>query len=273
MAILTGNNGRVHIGRRAGVNGNGLTLGTTFTRTILPGRVDFWTGISYGVFPVTGRGGGGRVNPTTDLPRASQNVSSNLVFQVTDSGSGYAAGDSVYIGWWDGQRFTNNFELTDVSTIGIDTEGELLQQQYRVAKIRSWSLNAESDTIETTALGDVAKTYTPGLNSATGSATLLFYEDDLGFSDMLDSYELMNVIFPTGTAPLVTMSLAIDGRNEYDLSLSGGAGAYKTNFIVDAYITSASLGVSYGEVVAVDVNFTVNGPLRDRPWKPNVSPL
>lgn len=275
MAILTGNNGRMNIGRRAGSNGDGLTLGATFTETILPGRIDFWKGIGYGIFSVTGKGGGARVNPTTDLPKASQTSSSVLVFQVTDPGAGYAVGDKVYVGWWDAQktRLTNDFILSDVSTVGIDTEGELLLQKYRVAKIRSWSLNAETETIETTALGDVAKTYTPGLNSATGSATILFYEDDFGYGEMLDAYELVDILFPNGTAPLVTMNLAIDGREEYDLSLSGGSAAFKTNFVIDAYITSASLGVSYGEVVAIDVNFTVQGGLRDRPWKPNVKPV
>lgn len=272
MAILTGNNGRMHIGRRAGANGTGLTLGGTFTQTILPSRVDFWTGISYPVWSLTGNGTGGRVNPTTDLPIASQNSSSILTFQITTQGSNYKIGDRVYIGFWDASRtyLTNPFELVDVSTAGIDTEAELVQDRYRVAKIRTWSLNTETETIETTALGDIAKTYTPGLNSATGSATILFYEDDFGYAEMLDTYELMDILFPTGTAPLVTMNLAIDGRMEPDLSLSGGAGAFKTNFIVDAYVTSASLGVSYGEVVAVDVNFTVQGSIRDRPWKPNV---
>lgn len=273
MAILTGNHGRMYIGRKADASrGNGLLLGSTITQTIVnPGKIGYWTGLSYPVRTVTGQGEGARVNPTADLPEGSQTGSSSVTFQVTSPGWGYRAGDLVYIGWWGSLiRGTNNFSISTLQTVGIENESDLLQDAYRIAKIRSWSLSSESEMIETTSLGDQSKTYVPGINSATGSATVLFYEDQLGTEQMLDTYELMEILFPTGEAPLVTMSLAVDGRQTYDLSLSGGAGSFKTNFVVDAFITSASLSATYGEVVAIDVNFTVQGALRDRPWKPNV---
>jgi hypothetical protein len=41
----------------------------------------------------------------------------------------------------------------------------------------------------------------------------------------------------------------------------------------NAYITSASVAVNYGEVVAVSTSFTVDGPLLDVPNKPGVTRL
>jgi hypothetical protein len=46
-----------------------------------------------------------------------------------------------------------------------------------------------------------------------------------------------------------------------------GNDVWKTNFSFNAFVTGARIGVSYGEVVTVETNFTVNGPLVDRPWR------
>jgi hypothetical protein len=62
------------------------------------------------------------------------------------------------------------------------------------------------------------------------------------------------------------MNLAVDGG----VSIVDAIEVWKTTFLFNAYITSASVAVSYGEVVTVDTSFTVDGPLIDVPWKPNV---
>ena len=99
----------------------------------------------------------------------------------------------------------------------------------------------------------------------------MFYEDDLNVdvNRAKDIYELVDLLFPRDIAPSVIMSLSVDGGSftvdDVDL--------YKTNFMFNAYITSASVAVNYGEVVAVSTSFTVDGPLLDVPNKPGVTRL
>jgi hypothetical protein len=69
------------------------------------------------------------------------------------------------------------------------------------------------------------------------------------------------------------MNLAVDGSTTGASSEVGGNALWKTNFLFHAYITSASLGVNYGEVVTIDTSFTVDGTYLDVPWKPNVDRL
>ena len=44
-----------------------------------------------------------------------------------------------------------------------------------VAKIRDWTLNLTVELLSTTVVDSIANTFTPGIKSATGSATLLYY--------------------------------------------------------------------------------------------------
>jgi hypothetical protein len=71
----------------------------------------------------------------------------------------------------------------------------------------------------------------------------------------------------------VVLNLAIDGSATGDGSQAGGNALWKTNFLFNAYITGASVGVNYGEVVTIDTSFTIDGPLLDVPTKPGGSTL
>ncbi len=164
---------------------------------------------------------------------------------------------------------TSIFSVGSVLTRGVDNERELLTDNYRVAKIRDWTYNSNSEVIETTALGDTTKTFSPSITSGDGSATLLFYEDDINDNvptRSKDIYELVDILFPRNIAPRVIMSLVVDS-GAYTLNAQE---LFKTNFVFNAYITNASVNVSYGEVVAVSTSFTVDGPLIDVPNKPGV---
>ena len=202
-----------------------------------------------------------------------------MVFNTSRPGSGYKAGDIIYFGRVAKSnitRLTGNFTLSDVATIGIDNEREILNDQYRIAKVRNWTLNSSSEVVETTALGDAVKTFAPSITSGEGSATLMFYEDDganRAEGAQRDTFELVNILFPRGTPPRVVLNLAIDGGAIGDGSQAGGNAIWKTNFLFNAYITGASVGVNYGEVVTIDTSFTIDGPLLDVPTKPGGSTL
>ena len=267
MAIYTGNNGRVYIARRSSA---GL-IGSQ-TLNIIAGKA-VTNGQTLTVLTSSGGGSGARF-------RAGKSVSAGAAsrtceFTLVTNGAGYVPGSRVYLAvsvnnTW--VRMTANFTVDATTIRGVNNEQELVVDRFRIAKIRDWSYNSTSEVIETTALGDVTKTFAPSITSGEGNATLMFYEDDLNDSDstrMKDIYELVDLLFPRDVAPRVIMSLAVDGG----AFTVDDADLWKTNFMFNAFITSASVAVNYGEVVAVSTSFTVDGPLLDVPNKPGVTRL
>lgn len=122
--------------------------------------------------------------------------------------------------------------------------GKLKLSSNEVAKVRDWSLDVSVDLLETTALGDTAKTYVPGMFSATGSANLAYYT---GASTGVVS--LMEKIAKTG---------AISESDEVQLTFEVGTDQY---FVANAYINSASISSSTDELTTASFQFTVDGPL------------
>ena len=269
--IYTGNNGRIYIARQldAGIQGS-------FTRNVVAGQA-VAANEAVSVINVQGDGVGATVRAASAV--TTNATSRSVVFNTSRPGSGYKAGDIIYFGRVAKSnitRLTGNFILNDVATIGIDSEREILNDQYRIAKVRNWTLNSSSEVVETTALGDAVKTFAPSITSGEGSATLMFYEDDgtnRGEGAQRDTFELVNILFPRGTPPRVVLNLAIDGSAIGDGSQAGGNALWKTNFLFNAYITGASVGVNYGEVVTIDTSFTIDGPLLDVPTKPGGTQL
>lgn len=269
--IYTGNNGRVYIARQLdqGIQGS-------FTLNVVAGQA-VALNETFTVFNVQGDGRGASVRAASAL--SANAASRSIVFNVISSGTNYAAGNIVYLGriaQGNTIRMTSDFSISTTATVGVDNEREILNDQYRIAKVRNWTLNSSSEVVETTALGDAVKTFSPSITSGEGSATLMFYEDDSsnrGASAQKDTFELIDILFPRGTPPRVVLNLAVDGSATGSSLDVGGAALWKTNFLFNAYITGASIGVNYGEVVTIDTSFTIDGPLLDVPWKPDVGRL
>jgi len=264
--IYTGNNGRIYIARSvaAGLQG-------TFTANIIEGQ-RVVTNDTYIVRTVNGDGRGARVRAESSISRTAS--SRSCVFTVVRPGSGYLAGDVVLFAYQDGSNsieVTGNRTISTTATRGVDSEREILDDKYRIAKIRSWSLTSNSEVVETTALGDTNKSFSPSITSGEGSATLMFYEDDIsnrGLDRQKDTFELMDLLFPQDTPPRVILNLAVDGSTSGSAGQVGGQALWKTNFLFNAYITSSSIGVNYGEVVTIDTSFTVDGAMLNVPSKP-----
>ena len=260
--IYTGNNGRIYLARQAdqGLQGN-------FQRTIVTGQ-SVAKNETLSVINVQGNGRGATVQATSAASGGQSPVCS-----VVAPGSNYKAGNLVYFARISAGtiiRVTPDFYVVDTATVGVDNEREILEDRYRIAKVRSWTLNSSSEVVETTALGDAVKTFAPSITSGEGSATLMFYEDDRSNADanrQRDTFEIIDVLFPRGAPPRVILNLAVDGSVAGNYGDMGGAALWKTNFLFNAYVTGASIGVSYGEVVTIDTSFTVDGPLLDVPLK------
>lgn len=260
MAIYTGNDGTMYL---APTGGTGLVgVFTTPLRSPLPAIA---IGQIFRVDTFQGNGRGAQVRALNAIA-ASSPVGTTCRFEVINAGTGYAAGDQVAF-WADAPDFkvhvNDPFAVTTANTAVVENIVDITEAPYRIAKIRGWTLNSNSEVIETTSLGDTTKTYAPSVTSNDGTATLLFYEQDSGLEQFGDIYEYIDILFPINTPRQVRMSLQISkGTFTKD-----NRDYWKTNFSFAAFITSASIGVSYGEVVTVETNFTVNGSLVDRPTR------
>lgn len=126
-------------------------------------------------------------------------------------------------------------------------DGSLLLDGTTLVKVASWSLQGEMETLESTTLGDDQKTYVPGLQGFSGSASLLYYSDDANRNDA--STLLRKIVKTTGVSASDTAELTLrlsDGNSNKDMKFT-------------VYITSASIGASVGEISKAEINFQVTG--------------
>jgi|TARA_Y100000033_G_scaffold19390_1_gene18205 hypothetical protein len=120
-----------------------------------------------------------------------------------------------------------------------------------LAKVVNFQLSSNLETLETTTLNDHIRSYSPGVAGYSGSATLLYYKDDNGSFNTTD---ILNKLYKTGTDGVSssdTVELTfrwIDGTDNNDIKLT-------------AYITSASIGASTGDIVRAEIAFQGTGAL------------
>lgn len=126
-----------------------------------------------------------------------------------------------------------------------------------VLKIRDWSIETSLELLETTTIDTAVKSYTPGMVSSTGSATVMYYRVEAG--DVGVQFEqLLNKIMKTSTA-------GVSESDRVGMVLRAGAqpGAgvdIKDDIAFNAYITTAGITVGTGELTSVSLSFTVDGP-------------
>lgn len=116
-------------------------------------------------------------------------------------------------------------------------DGKVEWANANVTRVRNWSLESSFDTLEVTDLGDDARAYVAGLKSATGSMTIFYHDDNTSLASIVN-----NVI--TGGTPT-------SGK----LELMWGA----KQITVNAFINSATITCSTGEVMSAELGFTVTG--------------
>lgn len=116
-------------------------------------------------------------------------------------------------------------------------DGALFLQGTQVAKVKSWTISATTDALETTTLAEVARSYTTGLKSATGTCTVMYYDDA--------PVNLLNQLGQTspGTSPTCRLKLVFDTKY----------------FEFDAVLTSGNLACTVGEIMQVDIAFQMSG--------------
>lgn len=119
-----------------------------------------------------------------------------------------------------------------------------------VAKIRDWSLETSVELLSTNTIDSTANTYVPSVKGASGSATLLYYRLEAGESASFTQFtELLGKIQKIG---------AITEADRVQLKLKVGESA-NDDIEFFAYITSAQIAVSNGELTSAPIQFTVDG--------------
>lgn len=134
--------------------------------------------------------------------------------------------------------------------------GSLVFNGKPVAKIRDWSLETTVELLSTNTIDSAINTFVPGVRGATGSATLLYYKLASNETNAYTEFtELLSKLMKEGTGGVTT-------DDEVELTLNVGSHV-DDDIRFKAYITSASVSVSTGELSVVPINFTVNGEFLD----------
>jgi hypothetical protein len=109
-----------------------------------------------------------------------------------------------------------------------------------VAKVVQWSLTANTDALEVTTLSEDVRTFTTGVRTASGALTVLYYDDA--------PVNLLNQVNQDTAA-----NAAITATARLKLK-------FDTKFLeFDAVLTSAELSCVVGQVMRVNVNYTMSG--------------
>jgi hypothetical protein len=120
-----------------------------------------------------------------------------------------------------------------------------------LAKVVSFSVQSNLETLETTALNEHTRSYSPGIAGYSGSATLLYYKEDDGTFNTTNLLNKLYTTDPNGVGSGDTVELTfrwIDGTTNSDIKLI-------------AYITSASIGAATGDIVRAEIAFQGTGAL------------
>ena len=124
-------------------------------------------------------------------------------------------------------------------------DGSLQLSDVDQVKVRSWSLSADLNLLDTTTLSESVKSYTPGVQSFNGTANLLYYKQDDGTND---ASALLRKLVKTGTT-------GVSSTDTVTLTLRLADGTSYSDVKMNAYITGVQIGVSTGEIVSTDITF------------------
>ena len=128
-------------------------------------------------------------------------------------------------------------------------DGRLLLDGVEQIKVTDWSITGNLEMLESTSLGDSQRTYVPGLQEFSGSATLLYYNDGTGRNDAATALRKVLRINGVTEADTVDMRLRlVEGSTNHDVRMT-------------TYITSVSFGANVGEVGSAQISFQTTGPL------------
>ncbi len=121
-------------------------------------------------------------------------------------------------------------------------DGTVTVNGAQLAKVGGWSLSTNVESLEVTSLADVARDYTAGLKSASGSLTCWYYDN--------------------APVPLLSRVVKVGAATDADkVWLKLGWGSKSVTFA--ALLTAGELSCQVGEVMQAQLSFTVCGDLTE----------
>jgi hypothetical protein len=135
-----------------------------------------------------------------------------------------------------------------------------------VVKVVNWSFNQTQNVIDVTSLGDTDRVLCAGVRQLTGSCRVFYYNYGSGSNLRNDCARILNRIMKLG--PNSNTEATPNGDPTYGQNADSDEVVFRlyieagtTDRWVDipAYITSVTMNMAVGEVVAADVTFEASG--------------
>lgn len=135
-------------------------------------------------------------------------------------------------------------------------DGELWIDGVKAARVRGWSFSSSVATLDTTSLEQTDRTVISGIRSSNGNCSLFYYEADTGSGG--DCSRLLDKVIKAATVSADTGKAAVPENVKMRLKVNDGStnGRYIEG---DCVITSASMAMAVGEVLAAEIAFEFNG--------------
>ena len=130
-------------------------------------------------------------------------------------------------------------------------DGVLQLSGTTLAKVVSFSVQSNLETLETTALNEHIRSYSPGVVGYSGSATLLYYKDADG---NVNTTNLLSKLYRADAN-------GVSSSDTVDLTFRWFDGTDNNDIRLNAYITSASIGAATGDIIRAEISFQGTGQL------------
>ena len=100
-------------------------------------------------------------------------------------------------------------------------DGRLLINGTEQIKVTNWSLTGSLEVLETTTLGDDQRSYVPGVQEFSGTASLLYYNDGTGRNDAATALKKVLKIAGVSSSDTVDLRLRlVECSTTHDLRLT-----------------------------------------------------
>lgn len=131
-------------------------------------------------------------------------------------------------------------------------DGTMQVNGSTLAKVVSFSVQSSLETLETTTLSENLRSYTPGVVSYAGSATLLYYKAS---NNVINTTNLLNKLYKTGSS-------GVSSSDTVALTFSWVDGSDSNSIKLNAYITGANIGAATADLVRAEISFQGTGELQ-----------
>jgi len=145
--------------------------------------------------------------------------------------------------------------------------GSLELEGTKIAAVQNWSFTINVQTADTSTLGATDTTIVPVKRTTTGSCRILYYQEVLGVKSATDSAsrfinkigiatvpgEIGAPLNQNGDEIFTTLHLKVD---------DGSAGSDGRHIEMRILITSLTVVMSVGEIMAADIQFQNNGAIK-----------